>query len=617
MANQTRSPGRELRAGRRDLEELDGVELLRDWEWSPAAERWFLTLRLTIQNPQGRASLYLPAQTNWCVVAKDYPRRAPEFYPAKEGGITATFPHQSYNGEGHTDVPWRSGNLCLHRPLSVLGRVVGDDEPYSADERLLWRCQRALAWLSAADRDELVLNGEPWELPDVRGLEAGGCSFAFAENQGSYALWQNAPWSGRVDLGLWKTRPDRFFAYSFQSALGEEIYKPNWGAQFRSIVEKVGIAHGVWFRLKSVPLVKPYGAPLNWRELEECVAAQELDLDELLFTGYPELRDGRKHLALIGYPIPRKVGEVPSRMHWQAVQLPVLTRKTKGFRPIPKSASLYDRAHTLRGKQSMDWVESANWDCEQLAGRGRLGAALSEHDVLLVGAGALGSAMAELLVRAGVQRLTIVDGDIFQVGNLVRHTLILDDLDIYKAPALAARLNGCSPQADVRWITGQIPDVSEQGLDLMREATLILDCTGDDELLKVMGEFSWQSEKLFVSCSLGWRGQRLWVFSSFGESFDSLKYFQELALWLQLEREEYGAEMAPETAPREGIGCWSPVFPARLDDIWIMAALAVKHLDDLALTPSLMPQLAVWEQSTAGVCRVELPTPISIPSTEL
>lgn len=31
--------------------------------------------------------------------------------------------------------------------------------------------------------------------------------------------------------------------------------------------------------------------------------------------------------------------------------------------------------------------------------------------------------------------------------------------------------------------------------------------------------------------------------------------------------------------PMKGIGCWHPVFPARIDDIWMLASAGVKWIE--------------------------------------
>lgn len=48
---------------------------------------------------------------------------------------------------------------------------------------------------------------------------------------------------------------------------------------------------------------------------------------------------------------------------------------------------------------------------------------LAQGSALIVGAGALGSCVAEILVRAGIGRLRMVDGDVLQPDNLHRQTL--------------------------------------------------------------------------------------------------------------------------------------------------------------------------------------------------
>lgn len=62
--------------------------------------------------------------------------------------------------------------------------------------------------------------------------------------------------------------------------------------------------------------------------------------------------------------------------------------------------------------------------------------------------------------------------------------------------------------------------------------------------------------------------------------------------WLGKELQEYD----DQELPREGIGCWHPVFPARADDIWMMASTAVKHIESLLKSPIKSPDLAVFEQ---------------------
>jgi molybdopterin/thiamine biosynthesis adenylyltransferase len=78
--------------------------------------------------------------------------------------------------------------------------------------------------------------------------------------------------------------------------------------------------------------------------------------------------------------------------------------------------------------------------------------ALGESHVLLVGCGALGSVIAELLVRAGIGTLSIVDRDIVELTNLQRQVLF-DEADAQhgtpKAIAAAVRLRAINSQCTI------------------------------------------------------------------------------------------------------------------------------------------------------------------------
>src|SRR5438552_3919988 len=101
-----------LRAARRSLRNLPGVEILGDW--TVVGSLWALPCRLHISVSRGSL---VPASTDWFVVSgTDYPWDKLKIYPAKQNGIIATFPHQAFNEEGAVDEPYRSGALCLTVP---------------------------------------------------------------------------------------------------------------------------------------------------------------------------------------------------------------------------------------------------------------------------------------------------------------------------------------------------------------------------------------------------------------------------------------------------------------------------------------------------------------------
>jgi molybdopterin/thiamine biosynthesis adenylyltransferase len=104
---------------------------------------------------------------------------------------------------------------------------------------------------------------------------------------------------------------------------------------------------------------------------------------------------------------------------------------------------------------------------------------LASSRVLLVGCGALGTTIADQLVRAGVGHLTIVDRDIVELTNLQRQTLF-DESDaageLPKAIAAANRLRAINSSVESSPIVadvhpGNIEDLIKPGFDLLLDGT--------------------------------------------------------------------------------------------------------------------------------------------------
>src|SRR5579864_172192 len=101
---------------------------------------------------------------------------------------------------------------------------------------------------------------------------------------------------------------------------------------------------------------------------------------------------------------------------------------------------------------------------------------------VLVGCGALGTVTANLMVRAGLGRLAIIDRDFVETSNLQRQTLF-DEADARDAipKAIAAERHLRSVNSGVR-VEGIVADLTpENALDLLGGFPLILDGTDNFE----------------------------------------------------------------------------------------------------------------------------------------
>lgn len=75
---------------------------------------------------------------------------------------------------------------------------------------------------------------------------------------------------------------------------------------------------------------------------------------------------------------------------------------------------------------------------------------LSSQKVLLIGAGAIGSVIADQLARAGIEALTVIDHDVLEPGNLVRHANNLSHVGLAKSQAAASLAIQANPYLDAR-----------------------------------------------------------------------------------------------------------------------------------------------------------------------
>src|ERR1700730_16207623 len=115
---------------------------------------------------------------------------------------------------------------------------------------------------------------------------------------------------------------------------------------------------------------------------------------------------------------------------------------------------------------------------------------LLDSSAVLVGCGALGTALANLLVRAGIGRLRIIDRDFVDISNLQRQTLFeeADARDVLpKAVAAERRLAAINSDVRVEGVVADLgPDNAEE---LLGDFPLLLDGTDNFETRLLVNDF--------------------------------------------------------------------------------------------------------------------------------
>lgn len=125
----------------------------------------------------------------------------------------------------------------------------------------------------------------------------------------------------------------------------------------------------------------------------------------------------------------------------------------------------------------------------------------SAATVAICGLGGLGSNIAIALTRAGIGRLILIDHDRVEITNLHRQQYKADQIEKYKADALAENLLEIAPYLDVQAITARITE--ENYMEFLQGADVICEAFDDAEAkaMLVNAILETMPEKILVAAS--------------------------------------------------------------------------------------------------------------------
>ena len=116
---------------------------------------------------------------------------------------------------------------------------------------------------------------------------------------------------------------------------------------------------------------------------------------------------------------------------------------------------------------------------------------LGERHVLIIGAGALGTGNAEILVRAGVGKVTIVDRDYVDWSNLQRQQLYTEEDAIQRMPKAAVAAERLKKINSSIEIEAKIMDVTPVEIESLTEGIdLMIDASDNFDIRMIMNDIS-------------------------------------------------------------------------------------------------------------------------------
>lgn len=132
-------------------------------------------------------------------------------------------------------------------------------------------------------------------------------------------------------------------------------------------------------------------------------------------------------------------------------------------------------------------------------------------NILIVGCGGIGCTVAELLARAGVGQINLIDSDTIEMSNLQRQiAYTTHDIGFYKADILKKRLQQINPYIHVNSCTEKLN--RENANDLIAAQDLILDGCDNFETRYLVNEICQKYSVPLISASaIGFQGQLFMV----------------------------------------------------------------------------------------------------------
>lgn len=148
---------------------------------------------------------------------------------------------------------------------------------------------------------------------------------------------------------------------------------------------------------------------------------------------------------------------------------------------------------------------------------------ISGAKIVIIGIGALGTGSSELLVRAGVQNLTLVDPDIIELSNLQRQNLF-DENDLGKSKVKVAKekLNKINKKTKIKVTNEELTKKNIEEIINKNNINLVLDCTDNIKTRFLINDYCKKKNLTWIFSSVAGTKGMLAAISSQGPDLNKI-----------------------------------------------------------------------------------------------
>lgn len=527
--------------------------------------RWFFRCNIKVPFPNKKA---IPELVELEIVLfEDYPYSDVNCY--SKCNVVQGFPHQDAE----------SGKLCLkEKSLAPIDT-----------KKLAIYVSWAKEWLIDAANDVLIRSTDPYELPDFSRKNynkplPSERVFLFREEKESFRIWENYI----TKYGNLKCNVPQNMRAIFVSDFYYDKPIPICSNVFSSaLFDSKNDLWGCWVILKDIYYYN-FRPPQTFGEIRELFKHNSIDFDFVLKKAW-EMRNKSLVLSfvLIGFSIPQNFFGNPEEIHWAPLVFYTLEHARK-LSQQKKTKSIWREVlkKDFADSQQLPWAKSSNIHHLRLFSRGSLNKSIQNKSISLFGCGALGSIIAENLIRGGNTDLSLFDYDIIQMGNLCRHTLSGEDLNYSKSIALRKKLLSINPFANIQAFYSSIPLNSKftNEKEAIKKSDLLLECTTDDFAFEWLNKFVSTKNKRLISMFFNFHTDILTLLVS-GTNISCIDIFNYLKMAVKngdtkIDSNEYFNYPSKYEQIIEGIGCWHATFPGLYMHINLLVSAALDIIND-------------------------------------
>jgi adenylyltransferase/sulfurtransferase len=124
---------------------------------------------------------------------------------------------------------------------------------------------------------------------------------------------------------------------------------------------------------------------------------------------------------------------------------------------------------------------------------------IGKAKIVIIGIGALGTNTSQLLARAGIGALGLIDYDKVELSNLQRQSLFSEeDIGLNKAEAAKRRLSKINSMIKIKSKIMKVSTENIEKIKEIREADLILDCTDNLKTRMIINDFCLRERKKWI-----------------------------------------------------------------------------------------------------------------------